>query len=200
MVDEKGRGSVEKLLKDGLSLGRQMGFCKGLLHEVDPAVARGAIDGEGIVARPEARMSAALDVMLRAAKAEDQEIAESHAGGLQVVSRIHGPEDVVGGDVPVEGGGEAVEAVVTDQLINDGVGIFGHRGTHYCGTAALGCDSSSKLQASLKNALSFRCPRIDELPIEGNSSITAEGGCATFFWAVPHFLAIPGCIIVIVGN
>ena len=79
-----------------------------------PAVAGGLIDSEGKVAGAQARMSAFLDVFLRATKTIDQEITKTLLCVLKFVTRIHGAEDIVLRDLAVEGGLQAREAFLSD--------------------------------------------------------------------------------------
>ena len=59
-------------------------------------------------------MAAAFDVGGGAAEAEDEEVAEAGFGAFEVGFGVHGAEDVVGGDLAVEGGDEAAETVLAD--------------------------------------------------------------------------------------
>lgn len=101
---------------------------EGGVHEADPGVAGGLIDGEGDVAGAEFGVAAGLDVVGRTSEAEDEEVAEAEAGGFEVGVLVglfvHGAEDGVGGDLAVEGGGEAVEAFGADLGI-DGLVVHG---------------------------------------------------------------------------
>lgn len=103
------------------------GFGEGVVHEGDPAVAGKGVDGEGGVALAEAGVAALFDVGGWAAEAEDEEVAEAGFGAGKVVGGVHGAEDVVGGDLAVEGGDEAAEAVLADGFEDV---VFGEGGLH----------------------------------------------------------------------
>ena len=62
-------------------------------------------------------MSAILDVASGAAEAEDQEVAKAFFGAFEIVLRIHGSEDVVAGNLPIESSDEAAETVLANQGI-----------------------------------------------------------------------------------
>lgn len=98
--------------------GREVGFGEGVSHEGEPAVAGAFIDHVGGVAHAEAGMSALLDIAHGSAEAADEEFAETLLGPGEIVRGIHGAEDVVGGDLTVEGGDEAMEAVLADRGID----------------------------------------------------------------------------------
>ena len=57
------------------------GFFEGGVHEGEPAVALGDTDLEGDVAHAEAWVAALLDVVLGAAEAEDEEVAQPQEVG-----------------------------------------------------------------------------------------------------------------------
>lgn len=59
-------------------------------------------------------MAALFDVGLWTAKTEDQEIAEALFRAFQIVCRIHGSQDVVGGDLAVKRIGQALESGLSD--------------------------------------------------------------------------------------
>ena len=63
-------------------------------------------------------MAALFDVGLRAAKTEDQEIAQSIPRGFEIVRGVHGPEDIIGRNLAVKRVGQAVESGVADGCIN----------------------------------------------------------------------------------
>jgi hypothetical protein len=126
-VDEEGGGVLEEGFEEGVGGFGEVGLFERGFHEVDPGVAGGVIDGEGVVAHAEAGVAAGFDVVVGSAEAEDEEVAESEACGFHVGAAIrlfvHGAEDGVGGDLAVEGGGEAVEAFEADLLVDVGFGV-----------------------------------------------------------------------------
>jgi hypothetical protein len=62
-------------------------------------------------------MAAFLDVLGRAAEAEQQEVAQALLGSREIVGRIHGTENIVAGDLLIEGADEALETVVADAIV-----------------------------------------------------------------------------------
>ena len=71
------------------------------------------------------RVAAALDIVLRAAKAEHKEHAESFFSPGEVLRWVHGAEDIIDGDAPVEGCGKLLDSVSSDELVEV---VFGDRG------------------------------------------------------------------------
>ena len=107
----------EEGAEDGFGFRGEFGGVEGVLHEGEPAVAGGGGYGEGGVAHAEGRMAALFDVARRATETTDEEIAEAEFGTEEVVGRVHGAEEVVGGNLGVEGGDEAGEAIFADERV-----------------------------------------------------------------------------------
>lgn len=105
---------LEERFENGFGFGGKGGLSKGVVHEKNPAVARPLIHGKGVMADPKTWMTALFDVDGRPSEAEDEEIAQALFGPRQVGGRIHGAEDIVAGDLAVEGGDEPAKTVVTD--------------------------------------------------------------------------------------
>jgi hypothetical protein len=63
-------------------------------------------------------MASLLDVVLRAAKAENQEIAKTLFGSLHVIFRVHGAENVIMRDLAVKSGYKPLKPVFSDCGIN----------------------------------------------------------------------------------
>ena len=122
-VTEKGSGGVEEVAEDGGRFRREGGFGEGVVHHGDPAIAGVFVDFVGIVAHAEAGVAAFFDVSGRAAEAEDEEAAEAVFGAGEVIGGVHGAKDGVLGDLAVEGGDEAAEAVLADGGVYF---VFGH--------------------------------------------------------------------------
>ena len=101
----------EEGAEDGLGFRGELGDGEGVLHDQEPAVASGGGDGERGVAHAEGGVASLFDVARRAAEAADKKISEPNFGAGEVVSGIPGAEEVVGGDLGVECGDEAGEAV-----------------------------------------------------------------------------------------
>jgi hypothetical protein len=62
-------------------------------------------------------MPALGDIPLRPAEAADQELAEPVFRPLEVVFRVHHPEDVVLGHLRIEGPDQPLEAVFADYAV-----------------------------------------------------------------------------------
>ena len=96
----------------------QGGFSEGVVHQRDPAVAGADVDGETAVAHAEAGMAALLDISGGAAEAEDEELAEAGFGAVEIGGGVHGAEDVIGGNLPVERVDQTAETIVANGLID----------------------------------------------------------------------------------
>ena len=96
----------------------QAGFGEGVIHRHDPAVAGVDVEGETTVAHAGAR---------RTAEAEDKELAEADFGAIEIGGGIHGPEDVIGWNLAVEGVDQAAETIIANGLIDL---VFGEGGGH----------------------------------------------------------------------
>ena len=115
LVDHVVGDLEEEGAEDGFGLRGELGDHEGVLHDQEPAVAGGGGDGERGVAHAEGGVASLFDVARRTAEAADEKISEANFGAGEVVSGIHGAEEVVGGDLGVEGGDEAGEAVFADE-------------------------------------------------------------------------------------
>lgn len=87
-VNQEGRGVGEEAAQGGGAVLLEGGLVEGGLHQRDPAIPGGEVDGEGHVARSQAWVAALGDVALGAAEAADQEVAEAPLG-----ARAVGPAD-----------------------------------------------------------------------------------------------------------
>lgn len=63
-------------------------------------------------------MTALLDVSRRAAEASDEEISQTLLSPDEIVGRIHRPENVVLGNLFVEGVDKLLEAFLADAFVN----------------------------------------------------------------------------------
>ena len=113
---------VEEVAQSLFGLRGQRGFGEGVVHEGDPAIAGFGVNGEWAVAHAETGMAALFDVGLRAAEAEDEELTKAGFGAVEIIRGVHGADDVVSGDLAVEGVDEAAEAFVADGIVNLVVG------------------------------------------------------------------------------
>lgn len=89
-------------------------FVQSARHQLQPAVSRGLSDGEGRVADAQPGMAALVDIGLRAAKTEDQEIAEPSPRSFQIVRRVQGPQYVVVWDLSIKRVRQALKSGLAD--------------------------------------------------------------------------------------
>src|SRR5215470_13728452 len=66
LVDQESRHPFQKCPEELLRRMRELGFGHGLIHKLDPAVACSLVDLEWQMPRAQPRMSALLDISLRA--------------------------------------------------------------------------------------------------------------------------------------
>jgi hypothetical protein len=118
VIDQKRRGVVEELAEMLVNDGVEFCFVEGFGHELHPAVAGVLVDFEGAVTHAEARVTALLDVGLRAAETADEEIAETLLSAGEILVGIHRAEEVVGFDATVEGADETAETFIADDVVN----------------------------------------------------------------------------------
>ena len=97
---------------------RQFGFFKSTIHELHPSITRCLADGKRRMTHSQSRMAALLDVVLRSAETENQEVAEALFGSLHILFRIHGPENVIVRHLLVERGHESLKSLVSDCGVN----------------------------------------------------------------------------------
>jgi hypothetical protein len=117
-IHQKSSGGFEERLQDAARFLGQRCFFKRASHQLQPAIAGGLSDCEWRVADAEPGMAALFDVGLRAAEAENQEIAQSMPRGFEIVRGVHGPEDIVAGNLAVKRVRKTLESVVTDGCID----------------------------------------------------------------------------------
>lgn len=97
-----------------MGFGGEAGFGQGGIHQFDPAVARGLSDGEAGMAHPQPGMAALFEVARHPSETEEQEIAQALLGSGEIVVLVHGPEDVILRNPPVERGDQAGEPILAD--------------------------------------------------------------------------------------
>ena len=113
-VLQKGGGGFEERLQDLARLSGERRFIQRAGHQLQPAVARRLSDGKWRVADAQPGMAALLDVGLRAAETENQEIAQPLSRAFQIFCWIHGPEDVVARNLAIKRVGQALESGLAD--------------------------------------------------------------------------------------
>src|SRR5206468_10966935 len=87
-------------------------------HQLNPAVARRPANRKRSVPHAQPRMPALFDINRRAPKAKDQEIPEALLCPRKVVARIHRPQQVVAGYLPVECRDEPPEPVLANRDVD----------------------------------------------------------------------------------
>ena len=121
-VDEKSGDVVKEVAQGLFGFQGESGFGEGVVHERHPSIAGFGVNGEWAVAHAETGMAALFDVGLRTAEAEDEELAKAGFGTVEIIRGVHGADNVVSGDLAVEGVDEAAEAFVADGIVNLVVG------------------------------------------------------------------------------
>jgi hypothetical protein len=116
LIDQKRRDVFKKRAQDLFGLYGQCRFRESVRHQQHPSIARTWIDSERHVPRAQPRVTPLLNVARRSAKPEDQELAKALLGAGHVRPRIHWPEHVIPGHLPVEGRDQSPEAVFSDQF------------------------------------------------------------------------------------
>ena len=93
-------------------------FVERSRHQLEPAIACPLSDGEWRVTHAQTWMTALFDVRLRAAEAENEEIAEPLFRAFQIPRRVHRPQNVVAGYLAVKRFDQALESGRPDRFIN----------------------------------------------------------------------------------
>ena len=105
---------MKEFTQERIDVLRKPDFIERVRHQLQPALAGGAVDGEGHVPHAKARVAALLDIALGTTEPADEEIPEALLGPGVIRTRIHGTEDVVGWDLPVKRGDQTMKAVFAD--------------------------------------------------------------------------------------
>jgi hypothetical protein len=113
-IYEEAGSRIEKAAQDFFRLGRHIGVIESRRHQLQPAVTRRLIDLKGSVAHSQARMTALLDIVLRAAEAKDQKSAQTVFGSGKIAPAIHGAKNVIVWNLPVKRGNEFAKAFFAD--------------------------------------------------------------------------------------
>jgi hypothetical protein len=105
-------------LQDPARLFGKVSFIERAGHQLQPAIAGRLSDSERRMPDTKPGMAALFDIGLRAAEAEYQEIAKPLPGGIEILRRIHRPENIVGWNLPVEGISQTLESGVANDCVN----------------------------------------------------------------------------------
>src|SRR6185437_3922138 len=117
-IHHKRRHAIEKTTQHRVCFRRQSRFIERVVHQLQPAVARGLVNLKRQVAHAKPGMAAFFDVSRRASEAANQKHAQAPFRALQIFTRIHWPENTVTGNLPVKSGNEPVESALADLSIN----------------------------------------------------------------------------------
>lgn len=109
---------MEELSQYELGIGGERGLIERAIHQRHPAIAGALVEPERVMPHPQPWMAARLFVTRRAAKAADQEFAQSMLGARQVVFRIHRPKHIVRRHLRVKGRHQPSEAVFADPPVD----------------------------------------------------------------------------------
>src|SRR5271163_3757485 len=117
-IDHEGRRLIEEFPKDFFGSAWQRSFPQRIVHEPHPAVAHSLIDGKGRMPRTEAGMASLFNVSLGSPQPADEEIPEALLGTGEILRRVHGGQEVVLRDLPIEGCDQARETFRANHGIN----------------------------------------------------------------------------------
>jgi hypothetical protein len=113
-IDHERSDLIEEFPQERIRFGRERGFRQGIVHELNPAVARRPADGKRDVPHAQTGMPALFQIALRSSKPENQEIAQTFFGAREVVARVHRAQHFIPGYLTVEGGDETRESILTN--------------------------------------------------------------------------------------
>ena len=105
---------MKEFTQEHIDVWRKPDFIERVRHQLQPALAGGAVDGKGHVPHAKARVTALLDITRGTTEAADEEVPEALLGPGEIRTRIHGTEDVVRWDLPVKRRDQTMKAVFAD--------------------------------------------------------------------------------------
>jgi hypothetical protein len=97
---------------------RELTLVNGLIHQRHPAIAGLLVDAERGVSHSQLGMSAALQVVLWAAEAKQKKQSQTLFGPGQICRRVHGTQQIVPGNLPVECSHQTLDAIAADRPID----------------------------------------------------------------------------------
>ena len=118
LVDHECGHLLEEGSKQLFGFDGKASFGEGVIHELHPAIACGAIDVKRKVAGAQAGMSTLGDVFFRAAEAIDEEVAETLLGRPALLLGIHGAENVIAGNLTIKCGHQTRKTFFADDREN----------------------------------------------------------------------------------
>ena len=109
---------MEELAQHRCGFVGQRRFVQRTVHQLDPSIPRRLIQLERHVTHAQPRMAALLFIPPWTTEPADQEITQPLFGAGEVVRRIHRPENVVRGNLAIEGGHQPAKAVFANPLVD----------------------------------------------------------------------------------
>jgi len=109
---------VKELTQECVDVTGQLRLIQRTIHQRHPAVARALIQLEGVMALPQAWMSALLNVARRAAKSTNEKVSQPLLGAFEIMRRVHRAKKVVRRHLSVEGANQPLKPVLADRRIN----------------------------------------------------------------------------------
>ena len=111
-VHHHGRNVFKEGAQRQINVSRELRLVERARHQLDPSIARPAVDGERGVPHAQTRVSALLDIARRTTKSPNQEVAEALFCADEIVRWIHGPKNVVTRHLSIERGNQPFESQV----------------------------------------------------------------------------------------
>lgn len=96
----------------------ELALVNGMIHQSHPAIAGLLVDAERGVPHSQLGISAALQVVLWAAEAKQQKQSQSLFSPGQICRRVHGTQQIVPGNLPVECSHQTLDAIAADRPID----------------------------------------------------------------------------------
>jgi hypothetical protein len=115
LIHHEGRHLPEEGAQEFFGFGGESGFGERVVHPLHPAVASRLIDSKREVPRTQAGMPSLGDIAIGTSEAIDQEVAKPLFGTWKIPLRIHGAQNIVFRDLPVEGTHQPGEAFLSDE-------------------------------------------------------------------------------------
>ncbi len=118
LIDHERRHLIEEFPKNLLGRFRQCSFSESAIHQAHPSIAGRLIYRERRMPRAQAWMASLFDVIVRPPKPTDQEISEALLSTREILRCIHRPQEIILGDLAIEGSDQASETFRTNHGIN----------------------------------------------------------------------------------
>jgi hypothetical protein len=105
---------VKELTQQARSIVWQRCLVERAVHQRDPAISGGGIDGERHVPHPQPGVPSLLHVPLRAAEASDEKVAQPLLGAGEILRRVHHAQHRIAWDLTIEATNQSRESCFTD--------------------------------------------------------------------------------------